>query len=263
MLVLASDQSSGEIRSCSGPSNRRMNAAETRCGPAVTAIGSVLRFTPSGSDVFIQRSISSSATRDAVDGDLYLLGRVRRVQRRTSVPVQRAGRLVIEGHPEPVVAIGRERVHDRDAAARAIRRALDMLPLRRPSRDRIGRFTRGRRGIADGQTADFGGRGEVGLHQGRRQQLRVGNVVEVRALRVERQVVAGIHVEREQIADGSRVLGAIEPLEARAARAQVPWPARQPALRADRPDPRAQLRRAACCPAAASDPPAVCGSSSR
>ena len=63
MLVLASDQSSGEIRSCAGPSKRRMNAAETRCGPAVIAIGSVRRFTPSGSDVFIQRSMSSSATR--------------------------------------------------------------------------------------------------------------------------------------------------------------------------------------------------------
>ena len=34
MLVLASDHSSGEIRSWSGPSRRRMNAAETRCGPA-------------------------------------------------------------------------------------------------------------------------------------------------------------------------------------------------------------------------------------
>ena len=63
MLVLAMDHSSGEIRSCAGPSKRRMNAADMRCGPAATAIGSVRRFTPSGSDVLIQRSMSRSAAR--------------------------------------------------------------------------------------------------------------------------------------------------------------------------------------------------------
>jgi hypothetical protein len=36
MLVLAIDQSSGVMRSCTGPSKRLMNAADTRCGPAVT-----------------------------------------------------------------------------------------------------------------------------------------------------------------------------------------------------------------------------------
>jgi hypothetical protein len=63
MLVLAIDHSSGVIRSCTGPSNRRTNAADTRCGPAVIATGSVRRSTPSGSELFIQRSTSSSATR--------------------------------------------------------------------------------------------------------------------------------------------------------------------------------------------------------
>ena len=63
MLVLAIDHSSGVIRSCTGPSKRVRNAAETVCGPAVIAIGSVRRLTPSGSALFIQRSRSSSATR--------------------------------------------------------------------------------------------------------------------------------------------------------------------------------------------------------
>ncbi len=63
MLVLAIDHSSGVMRSCTGPSKRATNAAETVCGPAVMAIGSLRRFTPSGSELFIQRSTSSSATR--------------------------------------------------------------------------------------------------------------------------------------------------------------------------------------------------------
>ena len=62
MLVLASDQSWGEIKSCTGPSVRRTNAAATWRGPARTCTLSVRMFTPSGSDVCIQRSISSSAT---------------------------------------------------------------------------------------------------------------------------------------------------------------------------------------------------------
>ena len=63
MLVLAIDQSSGVMRSCTGPSKRVRNAAVTRCVPAVMRTGSVRRFTPSGSELFIQRSTSSSATR--------------------------------------------------------------------------------------------------------------------------------------------------------------------------------------------------------
>ena len=63
MLVLAIDHSSGVMRSCTGPSKRVTNAAVTRCGPALIAIGSVRRFTPSGSELFIQRSTSRSATR--------------------------------------------------------------------------------------------------------------------------------------------------------------------------------------------------------
>ena len=61
MLVLASDQSCGEIRSCSGPSTRRMKAADTWRGPACTNTRPERMLTPSGSDVCIQRLTSRSA----------------------------------------------------------------------------------------------------------------------------------------------------------------------------------------------------------
>ena len=63
MLVLASDHSCGEIRSSVAPSNWRRNAAATLRGPALTKIGSVIIVAPSGSEVCIQGSIESSATR--------------------------------------------------------------------------------------------------------------------------------------------------------------------------------------------------------
>ena len=61
MLVLASDQSCGEITSWTGPSNCGTKTADTRWGPAVTWIGSVQRLTPFGSETCIQRSRSKSA----------------------------------------------------------------------------------------------------------------------------------------------------------------------------------------------------------
>ena len=67
----------------------------------------------------------------AVDRDLDLLGRLGGVQRRAAVAVQRAGRLVVEGHAEAVLAVGREGVH-RPTGRRACRRA-------RPRRARAAR----------------------------------------------------------------------------------------------------------------------------
>ena len=154
----------------------------------------------------------------AVYRNLDLLGRFGGVQGRAAVAIQRARRLVIERHPEPVVTVRRKRVLDRGAATGAERRTVHLLALRHPAGhvegDLPGRSAR----VAHGQAADFGGRGEIGLHQRRREQLRVGDVVEVRALGVERQVLAGIDVEREQVADRLGVLRAVQPLEGAAAR---------------------------------------------
>ena len=198
-----------------------------------------------------------------INRDLDLLRRLCGMQRGAAVAVQRSGGLVIEGHAEAVLAVRRERVQDRDAAARAVRRALDMLPLRGPPRHRVGRLARRRRGVADRETADFGGRRQVALHQRRRQQLRVGDVVEVRALRVERQVIAGVDVEREQVAHRALILRAVEALEGAAAGDDIGARARPPRARARRPARRARLRPGAGCRAAASAPRAACGSSSR
>ena len=106
-----------------------------------------------------------------------------------------------------------------DAAARAVRRALDVIPrmLRHVAGAAVGRVDRRRVAIADRHAADGAGRVEVRLEQRRRQRLRVGDVVEVRALGVERQPVAGVDVEREQIVDRARVLGAVQALEGAAA----------------------------------------------
>jgi hypothetical protein len=50
--------------------------------------------------------------------------------------------------------------------------------------------------VAHGEAADLGRRRQVGLHQRRREQLRVGDVVEVGAPGIERQVGAGVNVQR-------------------------------------------------------------------
>src|SRR5262245_20414501 len=62
--VLTSDHLIGEIMSCTTPWNAGgMNAADRRCGPAVTRTVSVIIVTPFGSDAVMKRSMSSTATR--------------------------------------------------------------------------------------------------------------------------------------------------------------------------------------------------------
>jgi hypothetical protein len=103
----------------------------------------------------------------------------------------------------------------------AVRRAVDVLALRSPSRHLIGDLARRRGPIADGETADFGRRVEIALHHSWREELGVGDVVEVRALGIERQVVAGIHVNREQIANRPLVLRPVEPLKRSSSRREL------------------------------------------
>ncbi len=130
---------------------------------------------------------------------------------------QLAGRNRVQLHAEAVFAVGRERVLDRDAAARAERRALDVVHLRAGARNLVGELRGARFRIADRQRADAARRAQVAFHQRRRERLRVGDVVEAVADRVGRQERVDVDVDRKQRAHRARVFGAIEALERTAA----------------------------------------------
>ncbi len=187
-----------------------MNAAETRCRPGldegrpgldVDALR--IRFAHPRVDVDDRLAL-------AVDRDLDLLAA-------GGAAVELSGRDAVHHHPEDVLAVGREDVRDRGAAARAHRRALDVPQLRRSPRDRINLRRRGRRRIAERIAADLRRGPEVALEHGRRERLDVGDVVEAVADRVGRQQGADIDVDAEQIAHRVGVFGAIQPLERSAA----------------------------------------------
>ena len=97
-----------------------------------------------------------------------------------------------ERHFERVLAVGREHVIDDHAAARAVRRAFDVIPrvLRDVGLVGVGLVDRRRVLVAHRHAADVAGGVEVRIEQRRRQRLLVGDVVEVRAHRVLRQPVA-------------------------------------------------------------------------
>src|SRR5262249_58557770 len=58
---------------------------------------------------------------------------------------------------KPIETVGRKRVNDRDASARSERRALDIAHLVDGGRHTVGRRTRSRAPIADGDSADLTG----------------------------------------------------------------------------------------------------------
>ena len=125
-------------------------------------------------------------------------------------------------HLELVVAVRREDVVGHDAAARSVRGAVDVIPgvLRDERRDGIGRLGDACLPVANGEPADRGRGVEIRLEQRRRQRLHVGDVVEVGALRVEREVVARIDVDAEEILYRILILVAIEALERTRARVE-------------------------------------------
>ncbi len=131
----------------------------------------------------------------------------------TRVAEQVAERLGEEVHAEHVVAVGRERVVNGDAAAGAGRRAVDAFHLRRRLRQLEGRL-RGRTvGIADRQHRDAARGAQIAFHQRRREGLHVGDVVEPVADRVGGQERRHVDVEIEQVPNLARVLGAVQSLE--------------------------------------------------
>ena len=118
--------------------------------------------------------------------------------------------------------------------------------------------------IAERDGRNLRRRPEVAFEQRRRHALHVGDVVEAGAHRVGRQEGVDVDVEIEELADGARVLGAIEALEHPATGVRVQQPPRcrcgfraPPRASSTRPRPGAARRAAASCRRAA------CGSSSR
>ncbi len=126
---------------------------------------------------------------------------------------QEAVGVAVQLDAQDVVAVGGEGVGDRNAAARAERRAVDAAQLRRGLGDAVMRFGRLRVGIADREHGHLAGGAQVAVHQRRRQRLRVGDVVEAGADRVGRQQTVDVDVEREQILHRARVLDAIQSLK--------------------------------------------------
>ena len=104
-----------------------MNAADTRCGPAFTAIGGVWRFMPVGSASLIRGLMSRSATRAPL---IDTSSCSPRAVLPYSWPVGIEWSII----RNVVFAVGGEVVDDGDAAARAERRALDVRELRRRAR---------------------------------------------------------------------------------------------------------------------------------
>ena len=129
------------------------------------------------------------------------------------------GEVPVEADADRVLAVDREIVPDRDAAAGAERQAVVLPVVLQPA----GMHPPGRDGgpyggNADGQPADAAGGREVARHQVGRHREQVAVVVETVLVGVvRRQQRVDVDVDREQIADGGAVLGPVEAVERLAA----------------------------------------------
>ena len=117
-------------------------------------------------------------------------------------------------HLERVLPVHRELMLDEDAAAGAERQPLDVVVLRRVGRH-LEHLLRRRAHVAHREPADLARGGEVGLHQRRRHRQRAGDVVEAARRVVGGQERAGVHLERQQIANRVGVFGAVQAVQAR------------------------------------------------
>ena len=129
------------------------------------------------------------------------------------VTEQEAERLGEKVEAEDVLAVSREDVLHRDAAARAWWRALNARHLRSRLRQLERRLCRRAFGITDRQHRDAAGRAQVAFHQRRRERLHVGDIVETVADGVGRQERRDVDAEVEQVLDLARVFGAVQPLK--------------------------------------------------
>jgi len=142
----------------------------------------------------------------AVDGDIDVL--------------DRTSHAAAHVHADLIDAVGREGVLDHHAAARAVGGAVDLIPrvLRGEGRGLVEDLRQPGLAVPNGHAAHRRRGVEVALEQRGGERLHVGDVVEVGALLVEGQPVAGGHVEPQQIAHHALVLGTVEPLEGARAR---------------------------------------------
>ena len=149
-----------------------------------------------------------------VDGHLHLLTRL--------VPAEEVSlRRVVEHHAEVVGAVCGEVVHHRHAAPGPVRRPLDPRGLGGEPGNPVHRLLGHGVGVSDSQARHFAGGVQVGAHERRRQQLDVGDVVEVRALRVLREVVPGVDLHPQEIQHGPLVLRPVQALEHPASRRRI------------------------------------------
>ena len=132
-------------------------------------------------------------------------------------PADLAERRLHELDLEHVLAVARKRVRGHEAADRAQRQAIAMLALRHVRRGAEDARRRIGVRIPQRQRGHDAGRAEVALEQGRRHAEDVGVVVESVARIVGRQQHRGIDLERQQVADGVGVLGAVQPVQRRPA----------------------------------------------
>ena len=117
-----------------------------------------------------------------------------------------------EAHLNFVLGVEREGVANGESAARAERELVEMLLLREVGRKGDGVAARGTCGAAEREAADFARGGNVALQQGRR-EIADGHVVETVAGLVAGQQRGDIDFERQQVADGVLVFGAVEAAE--------------------------------------------------
>src|SRR5262249_10068586 len=130
-----------------------------------------------------------------------------------------------EADLEDVFGVDREVVRDGHAGARVERQVFaQLLVARRFVRiafrvvDLLGRL---QREIADGAAADPARRRQVAIEQRRRGREHRGDVVEAVAGIVDRQPLAGTHIDGQEIANGVAVLSAIQPVYRRAPRIRM------------------------------------------
>ena len=115
-----------------------------------------------------------------------------------------------------VLAVERERVADQHAAVRPERQPFDVLVLRQVMARAIDLGARTHFRVPHRQRADAIGRGEIAIEQRRRHGEHVADVVEAVAGVVGRQQGRHVHVEREHIADGVRILRPVQAAQDRA-----------------------------------------------
>ena len=114
---------------------------------------------------------------------------------------------------ELVIAVRREVMLHEHSAARSKRHAFDMKALVHVRLRVVDAAVHARRRIADGSRRDDARGGDVLIEKRRRYLEHVGDVVETVALVVLRQQRGGVDLEREEIFDRVRILGAIQSVQ--------------------------------------------------